>query len=382
MVALMPPASYGRAGHAGGELGGAVAGEHEVGVAVDEAGDARSARRRRCARRRPAPGRCRRRRRARRRSRSRRPASSPVVGVRDEPADAARRRSSSHSAPRASSAATSIAAWAPSRTTTRPPTTTWRTSAAVAANTAPARASSARGAGGAHRVERDRRQVGAAPRPRCGRRRASRGWRGRRSVAIRSSGGRRRGRRGCSDARRSSSSTARASSSRSITAWESLPERQAGAGVAQGDRSARCRRRGRARSSGRCSTSTPAAPSRSMSPVVRWVACTAVNRSSSAPAAASTSTGVRRGRRAHWSFSAGCSDTWACSGASRAVGPRRDDRDVVGVDGARRSGRRRRCARAGRRRMRVDALRPTLGGRRRRTAAAPGRAATPSPPRR
>ena len=38
VVVRMPPPSYGSACHPGGELLGPVAGEHEVGVGVDEAG--------------------------------------------------------------------------------------------------------------------------------------------------------------------------------------------------------------------------------------------------------------------------------------------------------------------------------------------------------
>ena len=126
----------------------------------------------------------------------------------------------------------------PSATTTRPPTTTWRTSAAVAANTAvvegvarsrcrpcaPSRAPI---------VVRSASAPGSM-RPASGQPRLA--WPC--SVAIAQQ---RRARRGCPRtpvARRSSSSTARASSSRSITAWESLPSVEPGAGVAQRPRRA------------------------------------------------------------------------------------------------------------------------------------------------
>ena len=48
------------------------------------------------------------------------------------------------------------------------------------------------------------------------------------------------------------------------------------------------------------------------------MAWTAVNRVPSRPAAAWTSTGVRPYASVQSSFSAGCSLTWACSGASRS----------------------------------------------------------------
>ena len=48
-----------------------------------------------------------------------------------------------------------------------------------------------------------------------------------------------------------------------------------------------------------------------------WVKCTAVNRSESAPASASTAVGRRPWAAMHASFSAGCSETCACSGQSR-----------------------------------------------------------------
>ena len=55
-----------------------------------------------------------------------------------------------------------------------------------------------------------------------------------------------------------------------------------------------------------------------MSVPARWVAWTAVNRPPTSPAPARTSTGVRPYAAVQSSFSAGCSLTWACSGASRA----------------------------------------------------------------
>ena len=107
IVVLMPPASYGRPGHAGGELGGPVAGEHEVGVAVDEARDHAA----------PAgvdalvggraPARCRRRRRASPSIDDVASVQLAVVGVRHQPPDAVDDDAWSRAAPRRSSAATS-----------------------------------------------------------------------------------------------------------------------------------------------------------------------------------------------------------------------------------------------------------------------------------
>ena len=63
---------------------------------------------------------------------------------------------------------------------------------------------------------------------------------------------------------------------------------------------------------------TPAPPSSATSSSVRCVACTAVKRSDSAPASASSPVGVRPWVARHSSFSFGCSETCACSGRSRA----------------------------------------------------------------
>ena len=119
-------------------------------------------------------------------------------------------------------AATSMLVCAPSRTISRPPTITCRTSAAPAAKTTASSACSRLPAGQPHAVERDRHEVGARARlDPPGLRPAEAG------VAVR------RSRRAAAPsapwwprsplARRSSSSTARASSNRSITACESLP---------------------------------------------------------------------------------------------------------------------------------------------------------------
>ena len=119
-------------------------------------------------------------------------------------------------------------------------------------------------------------------------------------------------------ANRSSSSTARASSSRSITACESLPR----VSRTPESRIARAAPMPSARSRsvvGHRQHHPPAAPSRSRSASAAWVACTAVNRSVSACRSASTCMGVRPRTATHWSCSAGCSDTWACSGASRSA---------------------------------------------------------------
>ena len=167
---------------------------------------------------------------------------------------------------RSSSPATSIDGARRRARPRRPPTTTWRTSAAAAANTTAATRSAGLGAGEPDGVEPDRRRGRPARRPRCARPPASRGWRSRppspRSAARRVGGCRAR-----RDASRSSSSTARASSNRSITACESRAERTARRRRRAARASGRCRRRGRARSSGRGSTS-PARRSSAMSRVV------------------------------------------------------------------------------------------------------------------
>ena len=63
---------------------------------------------------------------------------------------------------------------------------------------------------------------------------------------------------------------------------------------------------------------TPAPPSSATSSSVRCVAWTAVKRSDSAPASASSPVGVRPCAARHSSFSFGCSETWACSGRPAA----------------------------------------------------------------
>ena len=117
-------------------------------------------------------------------------------------------------------------------------------------------------------------------------------------------------------ASRSSSSTARASSSRSITACESLPSESR----APASRSRRAGPMPSARSRsvvGQRQQVEPASPRSPMSTSVICVACTAVKRSLSAPASASTPVGDRPCAARLPSFSAGCSDTWACSCAER-----------------------------------------------------------------
>ena len=171
-------------------------------------------------------------------------------------------------------------------------------------------------AGQAHAVERDRREVGerarlepAALGP-AERRVAARG---RRAQQLRGAGAR----RATPVARRSSSSIARASSNRSITACESLPT----ASDAPASRSRRAGPMPSARSRsvvGHRQTVTPAPPSSATSSSVRCVAWTAVKRSDSAPASASSAVGVRPCAARHSSFSAGCSETCACSGRPAA----------------------------------------------------------------
>jgi hypothetical protein len=129
-----------RAGHPGGELVAAVAGEYEVRVAVDEARDDAAAARVDA----PVAG------RARALDRRHAPVLDHQRGVADDPERAVAERGlvgdehadvvddqRGHSASR-SAAATSKPVCAPSRTIQRPPARTWRTSGADAANTAAA----------------------------------------------------------------------------------------------------------------------------------------------------------------------------------------------------------------------------------------------------
>ena len=325
-----------RAGHAGGELGAAVAGEHEVGVAVDEAGDHARARRRRCARRPagagPVP------------TATTTPssittwasASSPCVGVRDEQADAVDDDASSRQHRSAARRRRRCAVWravahddAPAdrrRGARRPRWPRTRRRASASSAPVPAVRTESR---------RDRRQVGQARRPRCARRRASRGWRGR-ARSPSAAAPRRRGGRARRVARRSSSSTARASSSRSMTACESLPSvsrapasRRANVGPMPsarsrsvvGQRQHEHRRRAEQPDVGRREVGGVDGGE----PLRRARRRRRAARSASRPWAASTC-----------SFSAGCSDTWACSGAPRSPAHASDDGDRRRVDGAHR----------------------------------------------
>ena len=134
-------------------------------------------------------------------------------------------------------------------------------------------------------------------------------------------------------ARRSSSSTARASSSRSITAWESLPSVKR----APASRSARDGPIPSARSRsvvGQKQHQHAAPPSSSASASVRWVAWTAVNRSPSTPRSASSPVGrASVGLDALLVLGRLLRDV----GVQRCAalgGPRRDDRHRRRIDGA------------------------------------------------
>ena len=70
---------------------------------------------------------------------------------------------------------------------------------------------------------------------------------------------------------------------------------------------------------GQKQTELPDAPSAAMSAGVRWVAWTAVVRGPHTPTSASSWTGVRPVAARHAWFSAGCSETCTCSGASGSV---------------------------------------------------------------
>ncbi|CAM3572520.1 hypothetical protein STAL104432_25625 [Streptomyces albus] len=197
----------------------------------------------------------------------------------------------------------------------RPPTTVCRTSAAVAANTATSAAS--RGTGPAVRTESSPTVVKSARAPV-----SSRLDSGQPSavcppsVAARSS---------CPAvqwprvrlARRSSSSSARASSNRSMTAWLSLPSDSAA--PARSSAGAGPMPSARSRSVvGHMHTPVPDRPIRRMSSLSRWVAWTAVVRGVSTPCSASSAVGVMPCTPRQASFSAVCSDRWTWRGAPRS----------------------------------------------------------------
>ena len=169
---------------------------------------------------------------------------------------------------------------------------------------------------------------------RCARPRASRGWRARSPSPSRAA----TATSWCPrvpDASRSSSSTARASSSRSITACESLPRVTSAPAARRSDAEAMPSARSRSVVGHRqhqqwCPPSSPT------SRPVTYTAWTAVNGWSSAPASASSSVGVRPCSAAHHSFSAGCSDTWACSTQPRSPAQRATSAMRRPVDGAHR----------------------------------------------
>ena len=98
--------------------------------------------------------------------------------------------------------------------------------------------------------------------------------------------------------------------------------------------SRRCRRRGRARSSGRRSSTRPHRRAPRRRRPSRCVACTAVKRASSAPAPASSAVGVLPYASTQAAFSAGCSDTCACSGRPRSRAQLATTRRRVRVDRA------------------------------------------------
>lgn len=116
---------------------------------------------------------------------------------------------------------------------------------------------------------------------------------------------------------RSSSSMARASSNRSITAWLSLP-RLSGL-PASCSRLAGPIPSARSRSVvGHMQIVVPEPPSSVMSSSVRCVAWTAEVRGPSTPWSARSRVGVTPCVAWQASFSAGCSDRWTCSGAWRS----------------------------------------------------------------
>ena len=115
-------------------------------------------------------------------------------------------------------------------------------------------------------------------------------------------------------ARRSSSSVARASSKRSITACESdprlnnpQPASSAAAGPMPSPRSRSV--------VGQKHTPVAVRSRSARSSSVRWVAWTAVVRGPSTPASRSSAVGVAPCTARHWSISAVCSDECTCSGA-------------------------------------------------------------------
>ena len=356
----------------------AVAGEHEVGVAVDEAGDDAA----------PGdvdplvggrgPARC-------RASTTCAPsidhasasASSPrsvLVTSRPMPLD-----DGGHASTRRSSAATSIAVWQPSRTTTRPPTTTWCTSAAVRREhdagdgVVAVRCRPCGPSRGAPRSGRRGR------RPRCGRRRASRCWRGRRSLPS-AAAPPARGRPRCSDARRSSSSTAAGLLQQVDHGVGVAAERQAGTGVAQGDR--RPDAVGEV-ALGRRADAAGAAGCAEQGDVVGGEVGGVDGGEALVQRAGRGEDPDRRGAvgRQHLLVLGRLLGHVGVQRRARARGPRRDGRDVVGRDGTRRVDGGADGARAGRAAARRPGrpTRSTVPSENRRCT---GSSSTPGPPRR
>ena len=249
VVTRMPPASYGLAGHAGGELVGRGRRRTRGACGCRRSRGSRSARRRRCARR-PL------RRPARPTATTRRP-RSPAHASRTSPSGPSpsagslvtsrpmlsideRAHRASSSAIDASQLGGDVDADVARRRARRPRRrrSTWCDVGGGRGEDQPTRArASAAVPGQAHRVEADRHEVGE--RPGCDRARLGPAERG---VAVRGRGAAaataRRGCRARRVASRSSSSTARASSNRSITACESVPSDRRAPGVAQAPRRA------------------------------------------------------------------------------------------------------------------------------------------------
>ena len=383
-----PPAAYGPPAIRAANSSAAVAGEHEMGVAVDEARDHAAA-----VGVEPLVGR----RAGAARSRATRSPSITTRGVahdperpvaerrvvRDEQADVVDDErviaASPRGSPRAARAATSIVACRPSRDDLAAVDDHVVTSAALAANTTASSAFSGVAPAGARRPsETVTRSAGAPGRdpPGIGPAEAGVPVRGRRAQQLGGRGGARARR----VARRSSSSTARASSNRSITAWESLPSASRGARVDQRPHPADAvgevalgRRADAAQARG-------VAEQRRRRRRSRWVACTAVKRASSAPASASS-----RGRRAAVGRrgtprSRPAAPTRGRAAAGRARAPSAATiAAAVGIDRAHAVDRRadRADSLSARARRRARPRHPRC---RRRSAAAPRPAASPMPP--
>ncbi len=299
LVGRGPRGGDGRADAAGGvrltghprlELRGAVAGEHEVRVRVDESGDHGG--------------------------------TADIVARSRPPAHLPRCPNQATRPPSTTNAASCRIGRSASHVTSSPMLVTSARSCATPARVD--RRSSCSAMSLPDRPGHPRHSPPTAARPRrpCVRTRRPRSCRPPRSPATRdpsrprpATAARRSRRPRTPEASRWCISTARASANMSITVLLSEPS----VSLAPASRSATLGPMPSASSAsvvGQKHAYARASPSVAMSSGVRWVACTAVVRGVHAPASASSATGVSPVAARHSSFSAGCSETWTCSGAS------------------------------------------------------------------